>query len=164
MVISGRIPTCDRVHSWWYYSAASLGHQATGTMTCYPTQSLYPDIEPTSPWPILIMPSTRLESDKYRFYSFWFGSTKFRTHKLWVRTCDLRIPKSPSKGGGLIGPPRLLWVAARSTHLCAPFSYLRLGTKPYAVAPYMEATQLLCGVVFKVLSPYAIFKKRNIVQ
>ena len=33
-------------------------------MTCYPTQSHYPDTEPTSPRPILIMLSARLGSDK----------------------------------------------------------------------------------------------------
>ena len=38
-VISGWIPSCDSAHSWWLYSAASLGHQATGTMTCYLTLS-----------------------------------------------------------------------------------------------------------------------------
>ena len=26
-------PTCDNAHSWQLYSAALLGHQATGTMT-----------------------------------------------------------------------------------------------------------------------------------
>ena len=45
-------------------SSALLGHQATGTMTCYPTQSHYPDPEWTNHCPILIMPSTRLGSDK----------------------------------------------------------------------------------------------------
>ena len=39
-VISGQVPTCDSAHSLWLYSAASLGHQATSTMTCFPTQSL----------------------------------------------------------------------------------------------------------------------------
>ena len=55
-VISGRVPTCDRMHSWWLYCAASLGQQAARTMTCYPTQSHYPDTEPTCPCSILIMP------------------------------------------------------------------------------------------------------------
>ena len=36
--ISGWVPTCDNLHSWQFYSAASLDHQATGTMICYPTQ------------------------------------------------------------------------------------------------------------------------------
>ena len=36
---------------------------ATGTVTCYPTQSHYPDTEPTSHCPILIMPSARLGRD-----------------------------------------------------------------------------------------------------
>ena len=60
-IISGRILTCDSVHSWWHYSAA------ISTMTCYPTQSHYPDTEPISPYLILIMPSTWLGSNKYQF-------------------------------------------------------------------------------------------------
>ena len=36
-VISGRVSTCDSVHSWQLYSAAWLGDQATSTMTWYPT-------------------------------------------------------------------------------------------------------------------------------
>ena len=57
--ISGEVPTCDSVHSLWLYSAASLEHQVTSTMTCYPTQPHYPDTEPTSPCPILIMLNAR---------------------------------------------------------------------------------------------------------
>ena len=34
-------------------------------MTCYPTQSDYPDTDQTSPTQILIIPSARLGSDKY---------------------------------------------------------------------------------------------------
>ena len=56
----GAVPTCDGAYSSRFYSAASLGHQATRTMTCYPTHSHYPDTEPTSPDPMLIMPSARL--------------------------------------------------------------------------------------------------------
>ena len=33
--------------TWRLYSAASLGHQATGMMSCYPPQSQYPYTEPT---------------------------------------------------------------------------------------------------------------------
>ena len=50
-VISGRAPTCDSVHAWQLYSAASLRNQAAGTMTCHPTQSHFPDTEPTLPHP-----------------------------------------------------------------------------------------------------------------
>ena len=60
------------------YSAASLEHQATGTMTYYPTQSHYPAIEKTSPCPIIILPGARLGSDKYQFKSYWFDSTRIR--------------------------------------------------------------------------------------
>ena len=61
-VISGRVLICDSAHSWRLCSATSLGHQAVGTMTCYPTQSHFPDTEPISPCTILIMPSDRLGS------------------------------------------------------------------------------------------------------
>ena len=47
-VISGQVPTGDSAHSWWLYSAALLRHQATSTLTWYPTQSYNPDTEPTS--------------------------------------------------------------------------------------------------------------------
>ena len=50
------------------YSVAPLGKQTTGTMTQGPIQSHYPDSELTSSCPILLMPSARLESDKYQFY------------------------------------------------------------------------------------------------
>ena len=42
-VCGGGGPTCDSAHTWWLNSAASLEHQATSTMTCYPTQSYYPE-------------------------------------------------------------------------------------------------------------------------
>ena len=37
--------TCDSAHSWLLNSDASLENQATDTMTCYPTQSHYPDTQ-----------------------------------------------------------------------------------------------------------------------
>ena len=46
------------------YSTATLGDQATNTMTQYPTQSPYPDTVPTSPCHIPSMPSARLGRDK----------------------------------------------------------------------------------------------------
>ena len=57
MVISGLVPICDSEHSWWLYSTASLGHQAASTIT-FSDIPHYPDSEPTSPCPILIMQST----------------------------------------------------------------------------------------------------------
>ena len=60
--------------SWWLYSAASLEFQTTGTMACYLTQSHYPNTEATSPCPMLIMPSTWLGNDKYKFVCLWFDS------------------------------------------------------------------------------------------
>ena len=67
-VISERVLTCESAHSWRLYSAASLIHQATGTITCYPI------ILTLSP--ILIMKSARLGSDNYQFKSNWFDSTR----------------------------------------------------------------------------------------
>ena len=59
-VILGRVPTCDSAHSWQLHSPTPLGNKAASTMTGknrFPTQSHYPDTEPTSPSSILIMPS-----------------------------------------------------------------------------------------------------------
>ena len=42
------------VQSWWLNSAAPPGDQTSGTMTCYPTQSHYPDIELVQWLPYLI--------------------------------------------------------------------------------------------------------------
>ena len=75
-------PDCGSAHSWSLYSVVSLGHQAGSTMTCYPMQFQYPDTEPTSPCPILIIPSTRLGFDKYQFYSHGFDLTRFETDRL----------------------------------------------------------------------------------
>ena len=85
--------TCDGAHSWQLYSAASLEQQATSSMSCYLTQSQYPDSELTSPCPILIMPSIRLGSDKYQFKSHWFDSTKVR--KLRGPESNLQPSDSP---------------------------------------------------------------------
>ena len=67
-VISGWVPTCDSGHSWWLHSAAPLRNQAVSTMTWYPTQSHYPDTEPTHPCTIIMMMCTWLGSDKYQFH------------------------------------------------------------------------------------------------
>ena len=60
--------TCEDAHSWRLYSSAPLRNQATSTVSWYPTQLHYPETEPTSPCPILIMPSNWLVSDMYQFY------------------------------------------------------------------------------------------------
>ena len=61
------------MHSWWLYSAAPLGHQFMVLVA----SSHYPDTEPTSPFPILIMLSAWLGSDNYQFSCHWFDSTWF---------------------------------------------------------------------------------------
>ena len=87
-VISGWIPTCDSAHSRRLYSAVPLGRPAVSTMTCYSTQSHYPETNPTSPYPILIMPSAWLEINKYNFLSHCFDCTG-------VRTCEFESPDLP---------------------------------------------------------------------
>ena len=58
-VILGWVQTCDSDAPW--------GNQATSTIT-YPTQSPYPDTEPSIPQsPILIIPTAWLGSDKNQF-------------------------------------------------------------------------------------------------
>ena len=59
--------------TWWLYSAARLGYQATTTMIQYPTQSHYPDTELTRPCPILLMLRAMLGTEKYQFCNslFW---------------------------------------------------------------------------------------------
>ena len=47
--VGGWVPMCDSMQSWIIYSAASLGYEATGTMTSYPAQSHYPDADQSLP-------------------------------------------------------------------------------------------------------------------
>ena len=85
-VISGQVLTYNSAHSWWLYSAASLENQGTNTMTWHPTQSHYPDSEPTNACPILIMLSTWIGSYKYQLWGHWFDSTRTqmpRSPKTW---------------------------------------------------------------------------------
>ena len=81
-VISGWIPSCDSAQPWWPYSPAPLWDQASSTMTQCSTQSHYPDPEPTSPCPILIISSTWLGSDRYQFLSHQFDSARNQTPNL----------------------------------------------------------------------------------
>ena len=55
-------------HSCRLYSATPLGNQVASSMTRYPSQSHYPDTEPTSPCPMLRMLNNWLGSDKYQLY------------------------------------------------------------------------------------------------
>ena len=59
-VITRWISTCESV--LYYDSTASLGNQASGNMTQYPTQSRYPDIGLNIPSAMLLMLSTKLIS------------------------------------------------------------------------------------------------------
>ena len=82
VIMSVRVPTWDRAHSWWLYSTAPLGDQATIIMIWYPTQLHYPDSEPTSPWPTLIMPSV------------WLGQVYIFKSLVWLGQCS--NPLSPN--------------------------------------------------------------------
>ena len=62
-----------------FYSVALLGEQTNSH-----SQSHYPDTEPTSPWPILIMLSAWLGSDTNQFLSHWFDLTRDWTHNIWI--------------------------------------------------------------------------------
>ena len=77
-------PGRDNAHSWRLYCAAPLGDQAGWTITWYPTQSHYPDTEPTSPYPLLLMPITWLGSNVYQFWSHCFDSTNHWTSKVQI--------------------------------------------------------------------------------
>ena len=55
MVISGWVPIYDSAHSWWLYSTAPVGDQTANTMTRCPSKLHYPNTEPASPCPILII-------------------------------------------------------------------------------------------------------------
>ena len=70
----------DNTHSWYLYSAVTLGDQTASTVTWYPTQSHYPGTELTNPFSILIMLSAWLGRDTYQFLSHWFDSTRIQTH------------------------------------------------------------------------------------
>ena len=68
LVISGCTPTCNKVYSWWLYSAAALGDQTASIMTRFTTESYYLNTELASPCIFLLMLITWLGSDKYQFY------------------------------------------------------------------------------------------------
>ena len=90
--ISVRASGCDSAHSWWLYNAAPLEDQSTSTMVWYPTQSHYPDTEPTSPCPILIMWGTRLGNDKYHFcISLVWVDKQLNSRRFAGQTCALPI-------------------------------------------------------------------------
>ena len=84
------------------------------------TQSHYPDTDPASRCPIIIMPSARLGSDKYQFWSHCFDSTRVQTHRVKILTRKIQIPWSPGMGGGC------------STHSATPFS-TKTGSDKYNI-------------------------------
>ena len=66
---------------------------------------LVDDSEPNSPCPILIMPRSRLGSDKYQFYRHLFDSTRDRTCRVQNRTLEARILRSSNTGNGCSATP-----------------------------------------------------------
>ncbi len=81
-VTPGQVLTCDSVHSWWLYNDATLRDQVTKIMTLYPAHWHYPDTVSTIPCHILLMPKTRLGSNKCWFYKSWFDSVGIRSPNL----------------------------------------------------------------------------------
>ena len=93
--------TLDSVHWWWLYGAAPLEDHSASIMTWYPTQSHYPDTEPTSPCPILIIPSTRRGSNMYTFWKsvIWLDwESNSRTPELPHRFLP-NLPLRPARSG-----------------------------------------------------------------
>ena len=78
---SGLVLTCESAHSWCLYSAAPLENQASNTMTEYSTQSHYPNTEPASSTPILLMLNTCLVCSKSKFLRDWFDSSIVRSQE-----------------------------------------------------------------------------------
>ena len=62
------LATFQIISEWVTTWNSALGNQAASTMTRYATQLYYPNSEPTSPCPALLMASARLGSDDYQFY------------------------------------------------------------------------------------------------
>ena len=85
-VLSRYAPTFDSPHLWQLYSAAPLGQQATSTMSWYPT-------ELTNPCVILVIPNTRIGSNKYQGFGI------------------IRI------GQGLVCSVRIMWLSEISGHI-----------------------------------------------
>ena len=90
-IISGWVWTCDSTHLWRFYSASPLGDQADNTTTWYPDQSHYPDTEPPSHCPVLIMLSACLGSDKYKVSGLTSPDQRFESHDLPKREMEAQF-------------------------------------------------------------------------
>ena len=111
-IVSGWVPICDSVRSW------CLENQAISPMTWYPNQSHYPDTEPTTPFPILIMPSTWLGSNTYH----WFDSTMGSNPRSPVHETRALHIQPPCPVGDLC---IMLYMLCKANYLCLPV-YLTL--------------------------------------
>ena len=56
-----------------FYGASLLGDHSADTVSQYNTQSHYPGTVLTNLRPILLVPITRLDSDKYKFHKSLVG-------------------------------------------------------------------------------------------
>ena len=88
-IISGRVLLCDTEHCG---NLIVLPHWKTrlSTITWNPTHSHYPNTEPTSPFTILTMPSTRQGND-FEVIGFTrpeFEHMRFKSHDLPKRKTD----------------------------------------------------------------------------
>ena len=62
MAISGQRPTSNSAHSWGFHSVAPVG-----SLVPFPSQLHFPDVEVTSPCPMLIKLNPKLGGAKYQF-------------------------------------------------------------------------------------------------
>ena len=94
----GRYRIVTVIHSWWLFSIALLGNQATSTLSQCPTQWHYPDTELVCPCPMRIMPSAMMGSDKYKFLQI-IGLTQLWFELPFFHTGSLHYTKSATASG-----------------------------------------------------------------
>ena len=139
------------VHCWSFTSLQHL-RSYQGTMTQYPTQAHYPDTDVISPCRILLMPSTRLGSDKYQFYKtlFWLerkpnsGSPAPKASALPIR------PLHPVRGESLLSQ-RIRLNRPTNTPICSIMDSFNLTS---------AQTKLICRLLSqKLIKPFFSFSK-----
>ena len=94
-VISRRVQTyghIDSSHPWRLYNAVPLGNQITCTRIRYPTLSHYPDNDPTSPCPMLIILSAWLGRDKYQYLSHYLTRPRIKLPNFRTRARPTLYP------------------------------------------------------------------------
>ena len=106
-VISELLPICDSAKSWRLYNAAALEDQVVGTMPSFATQAYIPATELTSPLPIVVMLSARLDRNMYHLLDQESNSRP----SAWeacsppicgLASCGFRSPKSKFRPNKLV--------------------------------------------------------------